>query len=224
MHICLFDIDGTLVHTGGAGKAALYEALRTGFNVSRSSDAVAIHGRTDRGITEDLFRHHGIDDHPSNWERFRSEYLRHLPELMGKLNGCVLPGIVSMLDRLRTRDDVVLGLLTGNTRAGAQAKLRHYHLDHYFEFGGFGDDHPDRIDVARAALDEAHRRAPGKVQLHRVWVIGDTPGDVRCGRAIGAKVIAVATGDSSHEELAATNPDHLARDFEDYEAVWALWE
>jgi phosphoglycolate phosphatase-like HAD superfamily hydrolase len=223
MHVCLFDIDGTLVSTGGAGKAALYEALRTGFNVTRSSEAVAIHGRTDRGITQDLFLHHGIEDHPDNWNHFRSEYLRHLPELMSRMNGCVLPGIISMLERLRTRTDVVMGLLTGNTRAGAQAKLRHYQLDHYFEFGGFGDEHPDRIDVARTALKEARQRVQGDIDLNRVWVIGDTPGDVRCGRAIGARVIAVATGDSTHEELVAANPDHLARDFGDHEEIWGLW-
>ncbi|MSR59185.1 MAG: HAD family hydrolase [Planctomycetaceae bacterium] len=223
MHVCLFDIDGTLIHTGGAGKAALFEALRTGFDIAQPTDQVAIHGRTDRGITRDLFRHHGIADRSEHWERFREEYLRHLPDQMSRRSGAVLPGIVALLERLQSRDDVLLGLLTGNMRAGASLKLKHFELDRYFDFGGFGDEHLDRIDVAREALAAAQNRLQNPVDVDRVWVIGDTPGDVRCGRAIGAKVVAVATGDSTHEQLLATNPDHLAHDFSDVEAVYALW-
>lgn len=223
MHVCLFDIDGTLIHTGGAGKAALFEALRSAFDIARPHEKVEIHGRTDRGITRDLFLHHGIDDCPEHWHRFRDAYLRHLPEMMAQREGAVLPGIVPLLDRLRSRDDVLVGLLTGNTRRGASLKLRHFGLDQYFDLGGFGDDHVDRIDVAREALAVVTSRMNGAVDVNRMWVIGDTPGDVRCGRAIGAKVIAVATGDSTHEELAATNPDHLAKDFSDVEALCGLW-
>jgi phosphoglycolate phosphatase-like HAD superfamily hydrolase len=144
--------------------------------------------------------------------------------MMARREGAVLPGIVPLLDRLQSRDDVLVGLLTGNTRRGASLKLRHFGLDHYFDLGGFGDDHVDRIDVAREALAAVTSRMKGVVDVNRMWVIGDTPGDVRCGRAIGAKVIAVATGDSTHEELAATNPDHLARDFSDVEVLCGLWE
>lgn len=223
MHVCLFDIDGTLIHTGGAGKAALFEALRSEFQIDSPEDCVEIHGRTDRGITRDLFHYHGIDDSPEHWARFRNAYLRHLPELMAQRKGTVLPGIVSLLERLQSRDDVLVGLLTGNTRRGATLKLSHFGLDHHFEFGGFGDDHVDRIGVAQEALAVVTQRLNGQVDVNRVWVIGDTPGDVRCGRAIGAKVIAVATGDSSHEELATTNPDHLARDFSDVDALCGLW-
>src|SRR5690606_26653327 len=148
----------------------------------------------------------GIDDRPEHWDRFRTEYLRHLPELLVQRSGAVLPGIRAILDRLESRDDVLLGLLTGNTRKGAEIKLAHYGLEQYFGFGGFGDEHLDRIDVAREALALAQGRLAKPVDPDRVWVIGDTPGDVRCGRAIGARVVAVATGDSSHAELAATNP------------------
>lgn len=223
MHVCLFDIDGTLIHTGGAGKAALFEALRTGFDIPEPSRQVEIHGRTDRGITRDLFLAHGIDDRAEHWQRFRSEYLRHLPEQMSLRTGGVLPGILTLLERLQARTDVVLGLLTGNTRAGASLKLKHFELERYFDFGGFGDEHLDRIDVAREALAAAQQRARDPIDVNRVWVIGDTPGDVRCGRAIGAKVIAVATGDSTHDELRVTNPDHLAHDLSDVEAIYALW-
>src|SRR4029077_1899826 len=100
MHVCLFDIDGTLIHTGGAGKAALFEALRTAFDIAEPMNAVEIRGRTDRGITRDLFDFHGIDDHPEHRERFHAEYLRHLPTCMTRRPGRVLPGIAPLLARL----------------------------------------------------------------------------------------------------------------------------
>ena len=224
MHICLFDIDGTLVHTCGAGTAALREGLRSAFGVDQPTDQVDIHGRTDRGITRDLFRFHGIDDLPEHWERFREAYLRVLPESLAARAGMVLPGIVSLLELLRTREDVLIGLLTGNTREGARIKLAHFGLDHFFEFGGFGDDHLNRDDVAREALAMAQNRLNAPADLRRVWVIGDTPNDIRCGRAIHARTIAVATGNHTADELAAAAPDYLATDFSDPEPVLALWK
>ena len=223
MHICLFDIDGTLIHTRGAGTAALREALQTEFGVDDPTDQVPIHGRTDRGITRDLFRFHGIDDLPEHWERFREAYLRVLPGSLAARAGTVLPGIVSLLDLLAARDDVAIGLLTGNTREGARIKLAHFGLDQYFDFGGFGDNHLERDDVARDALATAQARLSAPVGLDRVWVIGDTPTDVSCGRAIAARTIAVATGNHTWDELAAASPDHLASDFSDPEAILALW-
>ena len=224
MHICLFDIDGTLIHTCGAGTAALHEGLRSAFGVDQPTDQVAIHGRTDRGITRDLFRFHGIDDLPEHWERFREAYLRVLPESLAARAGTVLPGIASLLEVLTNREDVLIGLLTGNTREGARIKLAHYGLDHYFNFGGFGDNHLERDDVAREALAKAQTRVNAPVDLRRVWVIGDTPTDVSCGRAINAMTIAVATGNHTRDELAAASPDHLATDFSDPEPVLAFWK
>jgi phosphoglycolate phosphatase-like HAD superfamily hydrolase len=224
MHVCLFDIDGTLIHTRGAGMAALREGMREAFGIAEPTDRVEVHGRTDRGITRDFFRHHGVDDIPEHWERFREAYLRVLPETLAARPGTVLPGILPLLQTLAARGNVALGLLTGNTREGARIKLAHYGLDRYFTFGGFGDDHLERDDVAREALAAVTRRLGGNVNLKRVWVIGDTPTDVSCGRAIGARVIAVATGNHSREELAAAGPDHLALDFADPSPVLALWK
>ena len=223
MHVCLFDIDGTLIHTRGAGMASLREGLREAFGVAEPTDQVVVHGRTDRGITRDLFRHHAINDLPEHWEKFREAYLRVLPGTLAQRPGTVLPGIVALLETLRTRGDVALGLLTGNTKEGARIKLAHYALDRYFDFGGFGDNHFERDDVAREALAAAKSRLNGSVDLARVWVIGDTPIDVGCGRAIGARTIAVATGDHTWDELAAARPDHLAADFSDPGPVLALW-
>ena len=223
MHICLFDIDGTLLNAGGAGQAAMEAALEIEFGITRSTEGISTAGRTDRAIMVDLFQYHGIDDDVAEtWDRFLAAYLDQLPAQLDQHDGLVLPGIRSLLQGLSARDDVVLGLLTGNFRVGAQLKLEHYGLAHHFRFGGFGDHYVDRDDVAREALDQARSHRNGFLDLNRVWVIGDTPADVRCGRAVGAKMVAVATGLYSKQELEATRPDHLFDDFSDAESLLAL--
>jgi len=223
MHTCLFDIDGTLISTGGAGKQAMETALASAFGITQLTDAISFAGRTDRAITRDIFLHFGIEDSQQNWERFRSAYLEHLPIVLRERQGCVLPGIATLLAELSERKDMTLALLTGNTQAGARHKLARYELDHYFEFGGFGDVHVDRCDVARDALREVQQRARGDVDLDRVWVIGDTIFDIQCGRSIGARVIAVATGAHTADQLAAANPDCLITDCSDLPRLRALW-
>jgi phosphoglycolate phosphatase-like HAD superfamily hydrolase len=215
MHICLFDIDGTLIASGGAGKAALEAALRSEFRIPRILDKVELSGRTDRAICRDLFRIHGIEETPENWERLLNAYLANLPTYLASHAGKVLPGIASLLEHLRARSNVAVGLLTGNVRAGARVKLGYFGLYDYFAFGGFGDDHFDRDDVAREALAQVRLRLNGAVQTERIWVIGDTPLDVRCARSIGARAVAVATGWHSEEELAGHQPDVLVADLGD---------
>jgi phosphoglycolate phosphatase-like HAD superfamily hydrolase len=223
MHVCLFDIDGTLLNTGGAGQAAMEAALASEFGTTKPLDrSVTFSGRTDRAIMADLFAYYAIENTEETLARFIAAYLRHLPETLAAREGLVLPGITALLDALCTREDVLLGLLTGNYRHGAKIKLGHYQLDHHFGFGGYGDHHLDRDDVARDALQEVHSRLNGSVDLERVWVIGDTPSDVRCARAIGAKVVAVATGIYGADELKAQRPDHLVPDFTDAACLLSL--
>jgi phosphoglycolate phosphatase len=215
MRICLFDIDGTLISSGGAGKAALEMALASEFGIHQLIERLQLSGRTDRAITRDIFHMHGLEDTPENWERMVQGYLRHLPVSLSRSMGRVLPGIVELLGHLQDHGDVALGLLTGNTRRGARVKLGHFGLDGYFAFGGYGDAHLDRDDVAREALSEARRRHGERVGLDSVWVIGDTPLDIRCARSIGAHVAAVATGWHGIEELGQHAPDLLLADFSD---------
>lgn len=215
MHICLFDIDGTLLLTGGAGQAAMEAVIASEFGSSRPVEGIPTAGRTDRAIVADLFRYYGLEPDDGAWERFLKAYLRHLPRHLAECDGTVLPGIPPLLETLGGRDDVILGLLTGNFREGARLKLEHYALDAYFTFGGFGDHHLHRDDVAREALAEVRRRCGEEIDPQRIWVIGDTPSDVRCGRAIGANVFAVGTGMFSMDALAAEGPDHLCCDLAD---------
>lgn len=217
--VCLFDIDGTLLNSGGAGQHAMEMALLEVFGVTGPYEDIPAAGRTDKAITTDLFNHHGIDPSPEHWDRFLSSYLKHLPEALTTRDGRVLPGIVELLDLLASQSDATLGLLTGNFRVGADLKLQHYHLNHFFMFGGFGDHDHHRDDVARTALREACRHLNREVPGEQVWVIGDTPSDITCGRAIGARTVAVATGIFTWEQLNAQQPDFLFEDFSEASTV-----
>ncbi|MCI0377772.1 MAG: haloacid dehalogenase-like hydrolase [Gemmataceae bacterium] len=222
MHICLFDIDGTLLASGGAGKAALESSLCEEFSVELRFD-VPYSGRTDRAIFRDLLHHHGIAETPTNLKKLLEGYLRRLPGCLQKKKGKVLPGMANLLSLLRERNQVAVGLLTGNIRAGAKTKLGHFGLYEHFAFGGFGDEHFDRDDVAREALAAAREHVHPDLSPDRIWVIGDTPLDVRCARAIGAKVVAVATGMHPVDELQAAGPDLTLRDMSDPEPFLRLW-
>lgn len=222
MHVCLFDIDGTLIASGGAGKVALEAALNEEFGITRVIDKLQLSGRTDRAIVADLFRLHVIDDTPENHERLRIAYLRHLPRYLHA--GRVLPGIAELLAHLDGCAEVAVGLLTGNVRAGAKVKLGFFGLYDYFAFGGYGDHHLDRDDVAREALTEARRRLNGTVQPECIWVVGDTPLDIRCARSIGARAVAVATGWHSLAELAEHRPDLLLADLSDPAPLFSRWQ
>ena len=222
MHVCLFDIDGTLLNTGGAGQAAMEAAIQSEFKANPSVEGIYTVGRTDRAILDDLFAHHGIEHSETTWKRFLDAYLGHLPQYLAKLDGLVLPGIRTLLKQLAEREDVAVGLLTGNYRQSARIKLEHYELVDYFEFGGFGDVHFNRDDVARDAMQEVHRHLNGSISKERVWVIGDTPADVRCGRAVGANVVAVGTGVFSREDLEPTPPDYYFDDFSNPQSLLSL--
>src|SRR5437868_6348044 len=140
MHICLFDIDGTLLNSGGAGKAAIETALEEDFGVALRTQ-VTYSGRTDRAIGRDLLRFHDVEETPDNWRRLVTGYLARLPAFLTKHRGTVLPGMAALIGLLQQRDDVAIGLLTGNIRDGARAKLGHFGLYDHFAFGGFGDHH-----------------------------------------------------------------------------------
>jgi phosphoglycolate phosphatase len=211
MRVLLFDIDGTLIRSGGAGKLAMEAALTTAFGVPEVIDRVNYSGRTDPGIAHELLTLHGIESTPENLQKLQAEYLAHLPQALRRRHGEVLPGVVEALRR--ERREAVVGLLTGNVKAGAEIKLKHFGLWDFFPFGGFADGLADRDDVARRALTEAEAHVGRSVDPHDVWIIGDTPADVKCARAIGANAVIVATGWHTHAELLAAEPDHFLPDF-----------
>ncbi len=207
MHILFFDIDGTLIRCGGAGKAAMEAALAEAFDIQEIHDTVAYSGRTDRAIGRDLLIEHGLEPSEAHRRRLTEAYLRHLPRTLAEKTGMILPGVAALLQALGQREDVSLGLLTGNIQAGARSKLSHFGLWEHFRFGGFGEIHEERNRVAHDALSAAEAYLCQAVDPARVWVIGDTPLDVACARAIGAKVVAVTTGWHTRAELVSSGPD-----------------
>ena len=170
MHVILFDIDGTLLHSGGAGQAGIERALELAFGVTAPTDGIPTAGRTDRAIGGDLIRFHGLDDAEATHAQLQETYLEVLPSELTSRNGGVYPGVRELLTRLSQRDDVRLGLLTGNYREAAWQKLRHYRIAEHFSFGGFGDEHADRDDVARQALAAAaEHHAPQAIDHKKLW-------------------------------------------------------
>src|SRR4051812_1811274 len=148
----LFDIDGTLIRTHGAGKAAMEGALQKAFGVGEVNQSVPYSGRTDRAIGRDLLRVHGLDPSAENVKLLTDTYLSLLPGELDRRGGEVCPGVREVIDATHQRPDVLLGLLTGNIRRGAELKLGHFGLWQFFRLGGFGDEHFDRDDVARSAV------------------------------------------------------------------------
>lgn len=217
--LVLFDIDGTLITSGGAGEAALIDAMRSVFGVDEDFRDITLAGATDALIARALLGKHGLDPSPENCARLLDRYLEHLAERMPRHQGFLLPGILELLEALRLRNDVVLALLTGNVARGAEIKLTHFGVWHYFPFGAFADDHHDRNELGKFARARARESHGHDFPPHHVFVLGDTPKDVACGKAIGARTVAIATGQYTADELAAHGPDFLFADLSDTRAV-----
>lgn len=222
--LLLFDIDGTLITSGGAGERALRLALLEKFGIDDDLKTIEIAGRTDSGIVRQLCRRFGLAETPENFTKFFDGYLHHLADLLPKFQGRLLPGILPLLEALKSREDIVLGLLTGNLERGAELKLRHYGVWHYFEFGAYADDHHDRNELGRFACSRALERHGVEFPPERIYVLGDTPHDIACARAFGAKAIAIATGGYSHAQLSEHAPDYLFDDLSDIDAVLAAFQ
>jgi len=204
MTVLFWDIDGTLLTTAKAGVFAWEDAVRELTGREFELIQMRIAGLTDYQIAQRTFETLGIDTDEAFLRRFVDRYGELLPSSLPRKNGRVLPNVREILERLQGRSDVRSYLLTGNTRAGAQAKLTHYDLIQFLPDGAFAEDTGDRASIARRALELARRS--GTVAEDGVFVIGDTPHDIDCAAAIGARTIAVATGGYTLEELEAHRP------------------
>lgn len=225
MKVLLFDIDGTLIRAGGAGRKALNRAARKLYGHRDACSELSLAGRTDlynfRAACEKAIGRRATAEEV---EVLHQEYLRFLPYYVRsavRADTYVLPrGIKTLLRALDGRPDVLLGLGTGNMEQGARIKLEPSGFNRYFRFGGFGNDSLHRAILLKKAVARAERLAGRKPEA--VWVIGDTPLDVRAGKENGYGTVAVGTGFSSWEELAASKPDYLARDFTGVDK-WLSW-
>lgn len=223
MKLVLFDIDGTLLWSDGAGRRALHHALTETFGTVGPAD-YWFDGKTDPQIVRELMQLEGFDDAviEERLPRTLDRYLDRLrQELYDPAHGAeALPGVPALLDALEARADVVLGLLTGNIAGGARAKLGRVGIDFdRFAVGAFGSD-----DAVRPELPAiAQRRCREVLDLHvpgeRMIVIGDTPADLTCGQGIGARAVGVATGRYTVEQLGAYEPHAVFPDLSDTSAV-----
>lgn len=218
MHVkklILWDIDGTLLRTGRAGLFALVRAFAQLHGREPDMSKVEVAGRTDKWITARMLEENGLPITPQHVHDLIDAYLALLPEEISTRPGLVLPGIQTLLDTLRARADVAQGLLTGNVQRGAQIKLEHYRVWHYFEFGAFGDDSALRNELGPHAVRRAKERHAMEFAPAHTFIIGDTPHDIECGKVIGACTIGVATGAYTVEQLQAHTPTAVFPDFTD---------
>ena len=223
--LVLFDIDGTLVLTGGAGVRAMTRACDEIVGSSDALHGVAVAGRTDWIILSDALERMGKGLDERLFTALRDRYVTYLREEI-KVPGhgvkAVMPGIQTLLDDLQSRDDVYLGLLTGNFEAGARIKLEYFDLWRYFRCGAFGDDAADRNALVPFAVSRARECGVPDVPPHDILVVGDTPHDVACARAAGATPVAVATGMFTTDQLRESGADIVFRDLSDKAAFTSL--
>lgn len=215
--ILLFDIDGTLILSGGAGRRAFERAFRELYGIPEAMKDYAPQGKTDYLIAAELIRRHlGRAPRDGEVEQVIDRYVRFLPEEVARSAGYrVLPGVKEVLSRLHRHPAVLLGLATGNVREGARIKLARGNLNRYFAFGAFGETFV-RAEIILRAREEGLRRARQQgISRPRIVVVGDTPLDVEAARRAGAEAVIVRTGPSTPEELEAARPDLLLDTLED---------
>jgi len=216
--LVLFDIDGTLVLTGGAGLRAMNKACAELVGHAEALAGIPVAGRTDRVILSDVVQRIGRELDEPLLEHLRDRYLAHLAEEIqhpGRGPRGVMPGIRPLLDTLRERDDVFLGLLTGNFEEGARIKLEHFDLWKYFRCGAYADDAADRNALVPFALQRARGCGLPEVGPRDILVVGDTPHDVACARAVGAVAVGVATGGFTTAQLDESGADVVFEDLSD---------
>jgi phosphoglycolate phosphatase-like HAD superfamily hydrolase len=222
MRLILFDIDGTLIQAHGAGHRSLVRAMRDVFGTAGPHDDYDWRGKTDPQIVCDLLRQAGVPERvmTAHLAECFDRYSRYLEDTLANGHRVdILPGVTEVLQALSSRQDALVGLLTGNVEPGAVAKLRPTGLLPFFRIGAYGSDDADRRRLPAIARERASVIMDRAIGFAEIAVIGDTPLDVDCARACGARAVAVATGQHTVDELAACKPDAVFADLADVDAA-----
>jgi phosphoglycolate phosphatase-like HAD superfamily hydrolase len=221
MKFLLFDIDGTLIDSAGAGKRSLNISFNEMFGKADAFEGMSLDGKTDPEILREGMTRYGIPYSDETTAQFFDTYLDHLKSQMPEATGHVKQGIREALEALRLEEQHIIGLLTGNIECGAQIKLANFGLQSYFEIGAFGSDEEDRNKLVPVAVDKLYRSRALAVDYSNCVVIGDTPRDIDCAKAYGALAIAVATGNYTVDALEKAGADMVFHDLSDTGAFLA---
>ena len=205
--LILFDIDGTLIDTGGAGLIALNRTVEDLLGIENSMDGVNPAGKTDLQILREALAKHSREPSQDFINNFLNAYPGHLADALRKTNGSVKPGVEVLLNDLECKPEYCLGLLTGNLEVGAQLKLKRYSLWHYFKLGAYGTDDENRNGLVQVAIRKYSEKFGVPLQSSECVIIGDTPRDVECAQVNGSPCLAVATGRYDFETLNKNGAD-----------------
>ncbi len=215
MRLILFDIDGTLIDSGGAGTRSLNLAFKKVFSIENAFHDISMAGKTDTQIMKEGLMKHNIST-DGNLGTVIDNYLKHLRKEINNDRKRVKPGIYEILEKLNLMRDAALGLLTGNIEPGARIKLEPFNLNRYFPAGAFGSDNEDRNRLLPIAVKRFEKLCQRKIDIDKCIVIGDTPRDVHCAKIYGAMCIGVATGPYPTDELIEADADYVLKDLSDY--------
>ncbi len=219
----LFDIDGTLLDMRGVGRQSFVRALETTFGLKDNLTYINFAGNTDLNVLRQVMVHHGLPLTRDDCDRFHRQLPLELAAAAHQAELVLYPGVRELLETLSAEPDVLLGLVTGNVEACAWIKLQQFDLHNHFVLGAFGDEHADRNEIARLALQRIQARMEPGQAMKACFLVGDTPNDINAAHAIGAVAVAVATGKFTVEALKAAGADVVLPDLSDTHCVTSLF-
>lgn len=208
----LFDIDGTLIDPGGAGRRSVNKAFYQMFSIRDAFAGIAMAGKTDIQIIKEGLSAHGLPSGDGVLVSILSRYLKNLKVEINNKRRHIKPGAIELLNALNAMDGYWLGLLTGNIEQGARIKLGALDLNRYFPVGAFGDDNEDRNALLPIAVEKLRKTKNIDIHYGDCVVVGDTPKDVQCSKPFGATSVVVSTGPYSYESLLEAGADYVLRD------------
>ena len=224
--LIIFDIDGTLLLTGGAGKIAFDRVFSELFGIEGAWQEMHPDGRTDPSLIRELFKKNcGRFPLPEEYDQIVESYTRNMASALQETqNFRLMPGILELLRKIEERRLGLLGLATGNFESTAYLKLERGGLRDFFSYGGFGSDFRDRLKLTKLAVERGHQRLGRRLEPEEIILVGDTDHDVRCGKLLGLTTIAVATCTTPKSVLASLRPDFLLDRLSPLEEILPIFE
>jgi len=222
MRLILFDIDGTLIDSGGAGTRSLNNAFQELFSLENAFYGIRMAGKTDTEIIKEALSKHGIS-RDGNLDYVVNVYLENLEKEIQNNRKHTKPGVYELLEHLSSQKDIGVGLLTGNLEPGARIKLKSLDLDRYFVSGAFGSDDEDRNNLLPIAVKRFEELFQKRIEIDNCIIVGDTPRDVACAHIYHALCIGVATGPYSFEELVEAGADFVVKDLSDHSELLGIF-